>query len=134
MPLQGLPVAVTVPPCSLVSLGGEEPRLVGVVGGVLFMAALASLAEQICSSEPSRRMNSDQMTWCKGSPSGRMRSAAARRAPNGRGRGQSLHPCARAAGRYASVETALKGRSTGVWMEQRTGASCTGDNTREPAG
>jgi hypothetical protein len=79
MPLQGLPVNVTLPACSLVSLGGEEPRLVGVVAGVGGCAAhgcLASLVEQICSSEPSRRLKSDRMTWRKGAPGGRMRSAA----------------------------------------------------------
>lgn len=107
-------------PCSLVSLGGEEPRLVvlspmwvafcsrlpRVVGGTnLLFGAVSTLEERPdeLAQGLARRPHAER---------------SRRRAPNGRGRGRSLHPCASSSGRYASVETALKSRSPARPMEQ----------------
>lgn len=124
-------------PCSLVSLGGEEPRLDSVVAGVGGCAAhgcpsVVGGTNLLFGAVSTHEQRPDDMA--QGLARRPHAERSRRRAPNGRGRGRSLYPCARAAGRYASVETALKGRSAGVAMKQRADVSRTGDNTREPAG
>ena len=93
MPLQGLPAKGNWALLFGESQGrGTAPRwcCCGYGWSWCSWLRLLSLVEAICSSEPSRRMKSDQMTWRKGSRGSRMRSAASGEHRTGEDEGEAF--------------------------------------------
>lgn len=138
MPLQGLPANGTLASCSLVSLGGEEPRLVGVVAGVGGGAAhgcpcVVGGTNLLFGAVSTHEQRPDDLAQ---GLARRPHAERSRKASTERARTRAK-PSPWRQGSWAlcvEQETALKGRSTCSALEQLVDASRTGGNTREPEG